>query len=380
MMQHPKTIRDLRPLADLKDPRSFDMAGRDATDDSSLVSGRVLADMAYKDKRIVLGSADLQFATQMAHFRLEHPERFLQFGISERTMLGAAAGLAASGYIPYVCTFACFAGLLGFENIRTDIAYPNLPVRILATHSGISMGFFSTSHHATEDLAAMRSVANMMIVSPCDGPSYEAFLKSTVDYPGPIYFRLGRGRDPVIYDDVDVVQQPGTPHCLHKGSNKLLIVTTGVLVGHALGAVKLLAQELGEDNTMVFNAHTLKPFDSESLCAAIGEKTKILVVEDHNVEGGLGTIIRDALADKGMHVPIYKHGLNDEFSIIGPLLHLYQYYGLDLQGIAIVARRIFVSKDNSIKPGSLWSKQDRNAIAEARGAEGTGTKIIPFSF
>ena len=332
------------------------MAGRDGGE-TALVSGSVLADLARKDERILLGTADLQFATQMIQFRFEFPERLLQFGISERNMFGAAAGLAASGFIPYVCTFACFAGVLGFENIKTDMAYPNVPVRVLATHAGISMGFFATSHHATEDLGALRTVANLMIVSPCDGPSYEAMLRATVEHDGPIYFRLGRGREPRVYSSAQEAPTPGAPTSVRRAGNKLLIVATGAMVYPAIKA----AEQLGAD-VSVFDAHTIKPFDPSTLVSAIGDETKILTVEEHNVEGGLGTIIREALFDSGVHVPVYKHGLQDEFAIIGPPAHLYQYYGLDAAGISTIAERL-LAHDGLPKPSSLWTADDQERVA-----------------
>ncbi|MEP7456055.1 transketolase C-terminal domain-containing protein [Phyllobacterium sp. SB3] len=351
-----KTLRDLRPLADLKDERSFDMAGRDGGE-TALVSGSVLADLARTDERIVLGTADLQFATQMVQFRYEFPERLLQFGISERNMLGAAAGLASAGYIPYVCTFACFAGIMGFENIKTDMAYPKMPVRVLATHAGISMGFFATSHHATEDIGALRTVANLMILSPSDGPSFEAMLRATVDHPGPIYFRLGRGREPRIYGSHQVAPTPGAPTLVRDAGNKVLIVATGAMVYPAIRAA-----EAQGDGVSVFDAHTLKPFDLSTIIAAIREGTKILVVEEHNVEGGVGTIVREALYDNGVHVPVYKHGLLDEFAIVGPPAHLYQYYGLDASGIATIAERLEAAAGLP-RAGSLWTEDDRTAVS-----------------
>ncbi|MDX3978604.1 transketolase family protein [Shinella sp.] len=351
-----KTLRDLRPLADLKDERSFDMAGRDGGE-TALVSGSVLADLARNDERIVLGTADLQFATQMVQFRYEFPERLLQFGISERNMLGAAAGLASAGYIPYVCTFACFAGVLGFENIKTDMAYPKMPVRVLATHAGISMGFFATSHHATEDIGALRTVANLMVLSPSDGPTFEAMLRATVDHPGPIYFRLGRGREPRIYGGDLPAPTPGAPTLVRDAGKKVLIVATGAMLHPAIKA----AEALGE-GVSVFDAHTLKPFDPSTIVAAIGEDTKVLVVEEHNVEGGVGSIVREALYDAGVYVPVYKHGLLDEFAIVGPPAHLYEYYGLDAAGIATIAQRLDAASGLP-KPGSLWTEDDRAAVS-----------------
>lgn len=362
-MNTARTIKDLRNKTDLRDPRSFDHVGRDAGA-SSLLAGEVLADLADTDPRIVCGAADIQFVTHMAEFRLKHPDRFYQFGISERNMIGAAAGMAASGMRPYVSTFACFLGILGYENIRTDLAYPKLPVRLLATHAGISMGFFGTSHHATEDIAALRPVANLTVVSPSDGPSFEALLRATVDVDGPVYFRLGRGRDPQIYKDAKSIPGFGAPVKVAQGNGELVIVTTGSMVTPAIGAARLLAQQEGRDVATVFDVHSLKPFDGGPIAAAIEKGSRLLVVEEHNVEGGLGTIVVEALLEHGVVPPTYKHGLYDEYCIVGPPTHLYQFYGLSPEGIATIGGRLLRSH-NRPAPRSLWTEKDRAAAIEA---------------
>jgi transketolase len=360
----PADIRALRNPTDLRDPRSFDHVGRDIGA-SSLVSGAVLAEIGREDERIVCGTADIEYVTHLAEFRLEHPERVFQFGIAERTMVGAAAGMATFGYIPYVSTFASFLGILAYENIRTDLAYPGLPVRLLATHSGISMGFFGSSHHATEDIAALRAVAGLTVLSPSDGPSYGALLRATVDHPGPIYFRLGRGRDPDLHTGDMTGFGPGDPTPLRTGSGRLLIVSTGSMVAPCVAAAEALAEELGEDVATVLDAHTLKPFGGDAVAAAVGPDTRVLVVEEHNVEGGLGSIVREALAERGVDAPLYNHGLHDEFSVTGPPAHLYAYYGLDRDGIATVAKRL-LERDGRPGPGELlWERADREAAARA---------------
>jgi transketolase len=360
-MEAREGIRSLRNPTDLRDPRSFDHVGRDAGG-SSLVSGEVLAEIGRGDERIVCGSADIEYVTHLAEFRLEHPDRVFQFGIAERTMVGAAAGMATFGYIPYVSTFASFLGLLAYENIRTDLAYPNLPVRLLATHSGISMGFFGTSHHATEDIAATRAIANLTVLSPCDGPSYAALLKATVERPGPIYFRLGRGRDPVVHDGDLSGFAPGDPTPVHRGGDALLILSTGAMVAPSVAAAGALAGELGGEVATVLDVHTLKPFGGAAVAAAVAAGTRVLVVEEHNVEGGLGSIVREELAAHGISAPLYKHGLRDEFAITGPPAHLYSYYGLDADGIATVGRRL-LERDAAPAAGeALWTERDRERV------------------
>ena len=172
-------------------------------------------------------------------------------------MFGAAAGMATTGLIPYVATFASFAGLLGYEAIRTDLAYPYVPVRVLATHAGISMGFFSTSHHATEDISALRSIADLMVLSPADGESAAELVRATVDHPGPIYFRLGRGREQTVYETAPENYRPGAPHVVRRGED-VLIAATGIMVPNAVEAAEQLAAS-GVSAT-VLDVHTLKPF------------------------------------------------------------------------------------------------------------------------
>lgn len=353
-----------RNEADLHDPASFDHVGRDAG--ANFAAGRVLADLADHDPRIVVGCADLTYVTRLAAFGARHPSRFLYYGISERNMLGAAAGLATTGHIPYVCTFACFSGILGFENIRTDHAYPRLPVRVLATHAGISMGFFGTSHHATEDIAALRAVAGLTILSPSDPASTEALLRSTVDHDGPIYFRIGRGREAPVYDEVPVLT-PGEPQVLAAGTDVLLI-GTGVMVQECRQAAELLAGE-GVGCT-VLDMHTLKPFPAESVARHAASHRVVLTVEEHNVEGGLGSMAVEALAAGGLTVPVHKHGLRDEYALVGPPTHLYRYYGLSPDGIATVARRLLDRGDERrLITEPLWAADDRAEVLKRYGVE-----------
>lgn len=358
------TVTVQRRKADLRDPRSFDHVGRDVGA-KGFIAGRVLADLADDDERIVAASSDLKYVTQMAVFDSRHPGRFLQFGISERNMIGAAAGLATVGLIPYVSTFACFSALLGYENIRTDLAYPRLPVRILATHAGIAMGYFGTSHHATEDIAALRAVADLTIVSPCDARSTEALLRSTVDWDGPIYFRLGRGREDDVYDSVPKSYGPGEPTVVARGED-ILIAATGLMVSFARDAARSLAAR-GISAT-VLDVHTLKPFASDAFAELAAAHRAVVVVEEHNIEGGLGSICVEALAGRRVGTPVFKHGLRDEFSLIGPPSHLYRYYGIDPAGIATVAARALRADASPLQP--LWTESDRRTVLMDVGCAG----------
>lgn len=357
--------RTLRNQTDLRSPKSFDHVGRDVNA-KGFVAGRVLAELGEDDERIVCASADLKFVSHMAVFEQRHPERFFQFGIAERNMMSAAAGMATCGLIPYVSTFAAFSGILGYEVIRTDHAYPNLPVRVLATHCGISMGFFGTSHHATEDISALRAVAGLTILSPSDPTTMEALLRSTVDREGPIYFRVGRGREPVLYDELPTGFAPGAPHEARSGSD-VLIVATGIMVGFAIGAADKLAEE-GISAT-VLDVHTLKPFDAESVVARAAAHRAVVTVEEHNVVGGLGSMVAEAMASAGEPVPVFAHGLRDEFSLVGPPMHLYRWYGLDADGVATVARRALERAEGGSRGAeALWTETDREQARAAIAA------------
>ncbi|WP_433136199.1 transketolase family protein [Actinomadura nitritigenes] len=361
----------MRAKTDLRDPGSFDHVGRDRG--ARFVAGRVLADLADADDRIVAGAADLTHVTQMGTFQERHPERYLQFGISERHMYSAAAGLATCGLIPYMATFASFSGILAYENIRTDHAYPRLPVRIVATHAGISMGFFGTSHHATEDIAALRAVAGLTVLSPSDPASTEALLRATVDVPGPVYFRLGRGREEDVYTGgVPEGFAPGGPHLPREGTD-LLLIGTGVMVRECMRAADELAAR-GVEVT-VADAHTLKPFPAERVAELAAAHPAVLTVEEHNIEGGLGTMVVEALAAHGVPVPVHKHGLRDEYGIVGPPTHLYRYYGLDAAGVATVAGRfgeaVAAGNGRAAAREPIWSDADRDRVLTATRAQHT---------
>jgi len=349
----------------LRSAQSFDSINTRRLAKQLVTVGQGLADLGEEDERIVAASSDLKFSTLLSEFEERHPSRFFQFGISERNMIGAAAGMAALGLRPYVGTFASFAGILGYENLRTDLAYPNMPVRVLATHAGISMGYFATSHHATEDISALRSVAGMTILSPADGRSAVALLRQTAAYPGPVYVRLSRGRDESVYDEVPSDFSVDQPYSLRAGGS-LLILGTGLMVRNCLDAATDLAG-IGIEAT-VLDVHTLKPFPTDDIVRAAAAHDAVLVVEEHNVEGGFGTMVQEALGAAAVGVPCYKHGLYDEFCIIGPPHHCYLYYGLDSTGIATVARRLLDQLPaekyfaRSATERVLWTEEDRDRV------------------
>jgi transketolase len=298
----------------------------------AFIAGRVLADLADTDERIVVLTADLGFSNRTIEFAQRHPDRFFDLGIAEHNMVSVAAGLAACGAIPYVGTFASFLALMCCEQIRTDLAYPNLPVRLLSHHAGISLGYYGTSHHATEDIGIMRSMANLKIVCPSDAYSLEQALRQTVDLEGPIYFRLGRGRDPDVYRPGDKWEF-GKISVLRNGKDALLL-SNGIMVPAAREAAERLAKD-GIELT-VADLHTLQPLDTEGLLSLVKKHGTVFVAEEHNTREGVATIVADTIIDAGINdVRLVRIGFPpDEYATIGPPYYLYQHYGLDATGLA----------------------------------------------
>jgi transketolase len=323
------------------DERSWDLAANERLSRSA-VAGSVLARLAERDERIVVLTADLKFSNRTADFERRHPKRFFNVGIAEQNMISMAAGMATFGFVPFVATFASYASLLCAEQLRTDLAYPGLPVRVLAHHAGIALGYYGTSHHATEDLGLLRAMANMTVVCPCDAESTERAIVDTLDLPGPVYLRLGRGREPDVY-------APGAPQ-FHFGrlshlreGDDLAIVANGVTVEAALGAAQTLAEE--GIQVSVLDAHTVRPFDADGLCAVARRTGRLLVAEEHNVIGGVASACADALVDGGVDgVRLMRVGLPaNEYSLIAPPTHLYHHYGLDAEGLLTRARELLAS-------------------------------------
>jgi transketolase len=321
--------------------KSWDLAGLEQLSNSA-VAGKVLAAMGDEDPDIVVLTADLKFSNQTVDFERAHPERFINVGISEQHMVTMAAGMASVGMKPYVATFAPFVGLLAGEHIRTDLAYPGLPVRIIAHHAGIAIGFYGTSHHATEDLGLMRSIAGLTVVCPCDATATEAALRQTADLPGPVYFRVGRGRDVDVYDERPGAWRFGEAAVLREGGD-LTIVANGVTVSGALEAAAALAAD-GVEATVI-DAHTVRPFDGATIAEHAGRSGRLLVAEEHNVVGGVATACAEALVEHGLAgVRMARIGMPaDEYSLIGPPTHLYRHYGMDGAGIEKKARELLDS-------------------------------------
>ena len=300
----------------------------------AFILGEELADIAEHDERIVVATADLANSSRTRDFAARHPGRFLDFGIAERNMITSAAGMASCGMIPYVATFASFCAILCAEPIRTDCAYPRMPVRIIGHHSGISMGFYGTSHHSLEDLGMMRTIADLTVVCAADANQLRAILRASVDHPGAMYIRLGRGRDAEVYAEVPADFRFGQAKMLRDGRD-LTIIATGSQVHASLAAADALAAE--GKSVRVLDMHTVKPLDVDAVRKAAAETGAILTVEEHNIIGGLGSAVAEVIAG-GPAVRFHRHGVEDQYSLIGPPAALYAHYRLDAAGVTAVAR------------------------------------------
>jgi transketolase len=316
----------------------------------SSVYGEELAEMADERADIVVLTADLRTSNRTDDFMVRHPDRFIEMGIAEQNMVSFAAGLAACGFVPYVATFAAFLSLMCAEQVRTDLAYPGMRVRMLAHHAGISFGFYGTSHHATEDLAIMRAIEGMTVVCPCDAEATRAVLRETVDYDGPVYIRLGRGREKTVYAAPPSLDR-GKFVKLREGTD-VTVVATGVAVAEALAAAEQLDGE--GISVEVLDSVFVKPFDAMGLLESVSRTGAVLTAEEHTVNGGLGGAAAEVLAEAGVAARFARVGLPpEEYSLIGPPTALWRHYGLSSAGIAAQLRRLLgISAPDSV-PGTL---------------------------
>ncbi|MGO3147469.1 MAG: transketolase family protein [Leucobacter sp.] len=319
----------------LQDKRSFD--GNDTRAIPAFVFGEELAELAKVDDRVVVLTADLARSNRANDFAAVHPERFFNMGIAEKNMITVAAGMASSGYVPFAATFASFAALVGCEQIRTDCAYPRLPVRIVGHHSGMSLGFYGTSHHSLEDLGITRSIADLTVVCVTDANHLRAVLRASLDYPGAMYLRLGRGRDPEVYAEVPEIEF-GKANVLREGSD-LTIIATGSTVHPAITAAAALEEQ--GFSVRVIDMFTVSPLDVSAVLNAADGTGGILTVEEGNLTNGLGTAVAETLLEhRVMPKKFSKLGVPDEHVPVGPPAGLYAHYQLDSAGITEAALEV----------------------------------------
>ncbi|MDD7113304.1 MAG: transketolase family protein [Lachnospiraceae bacterium] len=291
--------------------------------------GNALVELGKMNDKVVVLDADLAGATKTGTFKKAFPERFFDCGIAESNMAGIAAGLATTGMIPFMSSFAMFAAGRAYEQVRNSIGYPHLNVKIGATHAGISVGEDGATHQCNEDIALMRTIPGMVVISPSDDVEARAAVLAAAEYEGPVYLRFGRLAVPVINDNPDYKFEIGKGIVLKEG-NDVTLVATGLTVAPTLEAAEMLEKD--GISVKVINIHTIKPLDEELIIQAAKQTGKIVTIEEHSVIGGLGGAVCETLSEK-CPVPVKRFGIQDEFGQSGPAVSLLHHYKLDAEGI-----------------------------------------------
>ena len=301
--------------------------------------GQALAELGAINDKVVVLDADLSKSTKTNDFKKVYPERFFNLGIAEQNLLGTAAGFAAAGKIPFASSFAVFAVGRAYDQIRNSIAYPNLNVKIAATHAGLTVGEDGGSHQMLEDIALMRAVPNMTVIVPADGVETKQVVMAAAEHQGPVYIRLGRPKVPVLLGD-DYKFEIGKGVVLKEGTDVTLI-GTGIMVSKAMEAAELLAAD--GISAAVVNISTIKPLDN-ALITEMAQKTgAVVTAEEHNIYGGLGSAVAEVLVET-CPVPMARVGVEDKFGESGLPDELLEKYGLTEANIAAKAKAVIAKK------------------------------------
>ena len=305
------------------------------------VYGETLAELGHQDSSIVVLTADLAGSTKTSVFAAEHPDRFYNMGVAEANMIGTAAGLAMSGFRPFVSTFAMFATGKVWEQIRQVVAYPKTPVRIVATHAGLTVGEDGASHQMLEDIGNMRVLPNMSVIVPSDAVEAAGAIRFVAAYDdGPVYVRLARAAFPVIHDE-DHRFEFGKAEILAQGTD-VTIAACGLMVSVALEAREVLAGD--GISAEIVNVSTIKPLDRETLLASASKTGVVVTAEEHQIVNGLGSAVCELLSEE-LPTPVVRVGVDDRFGQSGDADALLAHYGLDVDGL-VAATKQALSKAN----------------------------------
>lgn len=290
--------------------------------------GDALVEIGKQNKKMVVVDCDLGEPTRAAKFKTAYPERFFEFGIQEANAISAAAGIAVSGFRPFICSFACF--ITGrYDQIRVSVADNNAPVVIVGTHGGLAIGKDGATQMGLEDINLMRGLPNMAVIQPVDYPETIQAVRYLAQSDKPAYLRLGRQPVPNV-NGGDYIFEFGKGVKLTDG-NDLAIIATGGVVYIALEAIKELVKQ--GINARVINIHTIKPIDKDIILEAARETRGIFTIEDHNIIGGLGTAVAEVVAESGLPSPVRRWGINDVFGESGDPKDLYRKHQLDKEGL-----------------------------------------------
>ena len=291
--------------------------------------GETLEKLGEKYSDIVVLDADLATATKTINFAKKFPERFFDMGIAEANMMSTSAGMATTGKVPFASTFAVFAAGRSYDQIRNSICYPNLNVKICATHSGITVGEDGATHQMLEDISMMRTLPNMKVLSPADDIETKWAIEEAYKQKGPVYVRLSRLATPIIYDENQKFEF-GKMIQIGNGIDAT-IFASGDVLAEALKAKEILAKTKGIDIRVV-DVHTIKPIDEDMIVKCAKETKRLISIEDHNVIGGLGSAISEVLTSK-YPAKLERIGINNEFGRSGKAEELVKFYGLSAEKI-----------------------------------------------
>lgn len=301
--------------------------------------GKALVALGKENNQIVVLDADLSKSTKTYDFAKVFPERFFNMGIAEQNLIGFSAGLAAAGKIPFASTFAVFATGRAFEQIRNSVAYPQLNVKIAATHSGISVGEDGASHQAIEDIALMRALPNMTVLVPADAEETAQVIRKAAQYQGPVYIRMGRLAVPVLFDS-NYHFEIGKANILREGQDAA-VVAAGLMVAEALKAAEELSAQ-GIDIAVV-NCASIKPIDEETIIRIAKQTGAVVTAEEHSIIGGLGSAVAEVLSENHP-VPLARVGIKDTFGESGRPSELLVKYGLTSREIIKAVQDVITRK------------------------------------
>jgi transketolase len=300
--------------------------------------GQALVELGEKYKNLVVLDADLSKSTKTIMFAKKYPERFFEMGIAEANMISTAAGLASCGKIPFVSTFAVFATGRVYDQIRMDIAYSRANVKIFATHGGISVGEDGASHQMIEDIALMRALPNMSVLSPSDAIQTKKIVYLMAQNNGPIYARVGRADAPVIYSEKELQKLKIGKGILVEDGKDITFIATGTMVEPALEARKMLNKH--GISARVIDMHTIKPLDENLVLKCARETSAIITAEEHSIIGGLGAAVAELLAEKNIKTMFYRMGIRDVFCESGSPAELWDKYELNEKHMVKRAQKI----------------------------------------
>ena len=300
--------------------------------------GKGLLEAGKKNKHIVALSADLAESTRVHLFAEEFPERFIEIGVAEQNLVTVASGLAAEGKIPFASSFSAFSPGRNWEQIRTTVCYNDQPVKVVGTHAGLSVGADGATHQALEDLATTRVIPNMVVLSPCDAEEARKATLAAAEYDGPVYLRLHREKFPT-FTTTKTPFTIGKAEVFTRGKD-VTVVATGPSVYQALLAAKELK---GDISVEVINAHTVKPIDTQTIVRSAKKTGAVVTVEDHQVSGGLGGAVAEALAIKAP-TPMEFVGVHDSYGESGKTMELWKKHGMDVDGIISSIRSVLKKK------------------------------------